>query len=105
MTDLVVTDRGRQDHALEAAEGLSLIEAIRDAGIDELLALCGGGCSCAMCHVNIQNGPANADQVGRVDEDDLLESSDPLWPNSRLSCQMLLTNESVDLVVRIAPED
>ena len=46
MGTINVTLRDGTDQSVEAADGSSVMEAIRDAGIDELLALCGGCCSC-----------------------------------------------------------
>lgn len=81
------------------------MEAIRDAGIDELLALCGGCCSCATCHVHVD--PAFADRLPPMSEDesDLLDSSDHRRETSRLSCQVPLTDALAGLRVTIAPED
>src|SRR3546814_17336221 len=64
------------------------MEVIRDAGFDELLALCGGCCSCATCHVFVDE--AWADKLPPVgeDENDLLDSSSHRNANSRLSCQI-----------------
>ena len=81
------------------------MEAIRDNGFDELLALCGGCCSCATCHVHVD--PAFADKLPAMseDEDDLLESSDHRNESSRLSCQIAFTSDLDGLKVTIAPED
>ncbi|MBC7737022.1 MAG: 2Fe-2S iron-sulfur cluster binding domain-containing protein [Candidatus Saccharibacteria bacterium] len=90
---------------MEAQAGLSLMEAIRDNGFDELLALCGGCCSCATCHVYVD--PAFADKLPPMseDENDLLESSDHRNETSRLSCQVPLTPDMDGLKVSIAAED
>jgi 2Fe-2S ferredoxin len=71
----------------------------------ELLALCGGFCSCATCHVHV--APAWADRVGApgVDEGALLESSEHRSATSRLACQIKVTNVLSGLAVTIAPED
>ncbi|WP_066555971.1 2Fe-2S iron-sulfur cluster-binding protein [Croceicoccus bisphenolivorans] len=100
-----VTDREGQTKTIQAAEGISLMEAIRDAGFDELLALCGGCCSCATCHVQVH--PGFEDRLPPVsgDEDDLLDSSDFRIATSRLSCQIALTPQLDGLAVTIAPED
>ena len=78
---------------------------IRDSGFDELLALCGGCCSCATCHVYVD--PAFADSLPAMseDENDLLDSSDHRNDTSRLSCQVVLTDALDGLRVTIAPED
>jgi ferredoxin, 2Fe-2S len=100
----VVTREG-QEIALEAEGGLSVMEIIRDGGIDELLALCGGCCSCATCHVHVD--PEFADQLPAMseDENDLLDSSDHRNETSRLSCQVVFTDALDGLKVTIAQED
>lgn len=105
MAMLVVTDRAGNKKEISAAPGLSVMEIIRDAGFDELLALCGGCCSCATCHVYVD--PALLGKLSMLgeDENDLLDSSDHRRPNSRLSCQMILTAALDGLEVQIAPED
>jgi 2Fe-2S ferredoxin len=105
MAQLVVTTRKGEVHPLPIEPGLTLMEAIRDAGIDEMLALCGGCCSCATCHVHID--PAFADRLPSMsdDENDLLDSSDHRDATSRLSCQIRLTAELTGLRAKIAAED
>ena len=105
MAKLIVTTRDGTEHEIEGQAGLSVMEIIRDAGFDELLALCGGCCSCATCHVVVD--PAFADKLPKMseDEDDLLESSDHRAETSRLSCQIPFTSDLDGLHVTIAPED
>lgn len=105
MPKIVVVNRAGEEKTVEADAGLSVMEAIRDNGFDELLALCGGCCSCATCHVYID--PAFADKVAPMseDENDLLDSSDHRNETSRLSCQLQLTAALEGLRVTIAPED
>lgn len=105
MPKIVVVNRAGEEKAVEVDAGLSVMEAIRDNGFDELLALCGGCCSCATCHVYID--PAFADKVAPMseDENDLLDSSDHRNETSRLSCQVQLTAALEGLRVTIAPED
>ncbi|MEE4152668.1 MAG: 2Fe-2S iron-sulfur cluster-binding protein [Erythrobacter sp.] len=105
MPKLVVTNRAGETSAIEVEDGLTVMEAIRDNGFDELLALCGGCCSCATCHVYVD--PAFIDKTSAIseDEDDLLESSDHRREGSRLSCQIPFTPELDGLKVTIAPED
>lgn len=99
----VITRDGLQ-HEVQGSRDLTVMEAIRDAGLDELLAICGGCCSCATCHVFIEEG-GEALPPMTLDEDDLLESSDHRSAQSRLSCQLPLSEAPQTLRVRIAPED
>lgn len=105
MPKLIVVNRSGEESAVEVGEGLTVMEAIRDNGFDELLALCGGCCSCATCHVHVD--PAFEAKLPTMseDEDDLLESSDHREANSRLSCQIPFTADLDGLRVTIAPED
>ena len=105
MPKLIVVDRAGTEKTIDAQTGLTLMEAIRDNGFDELLALCGGCCSCATCHIYVD--PAFADKLPPMseDENDLLESSDHRNETSRLSCQVPLTAEMDGLKVSIAAED
>jgi len=105
MPQLTVVTRNGEERTVTADTGLTLMEAIRDNGFDELLALCGGCCSCATCHVHVD--PAFADLLPPMsrDEDDLLDSSGDRNETSRLSCQVPLTAEMDGIKVRIARED
>lgn len=105
MPKLFVTTREGREQPVENDGGMSVMEVIRDAGFDELLAICGGSCSCATCHVYVD--PAMTELVGPPgeDENELLETSDHRKPNSRLSCQIFFEDRLDGLRVTIAPED
>ncbi len=105
MPKLTIINRAGTGKTIDAAVGLSVMENIRDNGFDELLALCGGSCSCATCHIYV--GAEFADKVPPIsdDENDLLDSSEHRSPDSRLSCQIAMTAALDGLVVTIAPED
>lgn len=105
MPRLVVVKRSGEEQEVEAQFGRSVMEIIRDAGFDELLALCGGCCSCATCHVHVD--PAFADRLPAMseDENDLLDSSEHRDSTSRLSCQLAFSPDLDGLKVRIAEED
>jgi 2Fe-2S ferredoxin len=81
------------------------METLRAHGFDEILAVCGGCCACATCHVYVEADGAAPLEPRSDDEDALLEGSDHLKPQSRLSCQIPLTAERDGLRVTIAPED
>ncbi|HET8612950.1 MAG TPA: 2Fe-2S iron-sulfur cluster-binding protein [Sphingomonas sp.] len=105
MPQLTVVTREGAESVVEGETGLAVMEVIRDHGFDELLALCGGCCSCATCHVYVDE--AFLDKLPPISEDesDLLDSSDHRRPNSRLSCQIPFGEELDGLRVQIAPED
>jgi 2Fe-2S ferredoxin len=72
---------------------------------DEILALCGGCCSCATCHVYVNPAPSSTLLPIGDDEGGLLDSLDHRQPNSRLSCQIPFNDALDGLKVRIAPEN
>jgi ferredoxin, 2Fe-2S len=81
------------------------MEALRDSGVAEIAALCGGCCACATCHVYIVDRPSLNQAPKGSAEDDLLATSDHRKPNSRLSCQLQLSMEDDGMTVEIAPEN
>ena len=78
---------------VDVSVGLSVMEAARQADIASISADCGGACSCATCHVYVL--PEWWARVGKpgVLEADMLETVDNLEEGSRLSCQIILTEE------------
>jgi len=102
---LIVTKRDGTEVDVDGKPGVSVMENIRDHGIEEMLALCGGCCSCATCHVYVD--PAFADRLPPMsdDENDLLDSSTHRDGRSRLACQIPFSDGIDGLKVTIAPED
>ena len=105
MPKLIVVTREGEEREIEGETGLSVMEVIRDAGIDELLALCGGCCSCATCHVHVDTDFLDRMPPMSEDENDLLDSSDDRNETSRLSCQVPFVEALDGLRVTIAAED
>ena len=104
MSEIIVTGRNGATSTITAT-GISLMEALRDNGHDEVLALCGGCCSCATCHVYIDPEFASVLPPLSADENDLLDGSNHRKETSRLSCQIQLTDKIATLKATIAPED
>ena len=104
MTHLIVTTRDGSITTLAATPGLSVMKVIREGGVDELLALCGGSLSCATCHVIVD--PTQASQLPPIteDEEDLLDGLDYRTATSRLSCQIPFDAALSGLQVTIAPD-
>jgi 2Fe-2S ferredoxin len=105
MNTITVVTRDGTEHVVEASEGLSIMEIVRDAGVDELQALCGGCLSCATCHVHVD--PEFADRIAPAsdDEAELLDTSSHRDARSRLSCQIAYEALLDGLRVVIAEED
>ena len=105
MPKLTVINRAGEESTIDADTGLSVMEAIRDNGFDELLALCGGCCSCATCHIHVDPEFAAKLPPMSEDENDLLDSTTDRDETSRLSCQIPFSDALDGLKVRIAAED
>jgi 2Fe-2S ferredoxin len=105
VTRINVIDRAGLSRAVEGQSGASVMQVLKDNGFDEVLALCGGCCSCATCHVHVD--PIFSDKLPQmtVYENDLLDASEHRDSTSRLSCQIMLAPALDGLVVRIAQED
>ena len=97
--------RSGEEKTVEACFGLSVMEAIRDNGFDELLALCGSCCSCATCQVHVDAAFRGKLPPMGEDENDLLDSSDHRNETSRLSSQLPVSVALDGLKVTIAEED
>ncbi len=105
MSQLFIKRRNGLVEALEGRIGLSLMEIMRHNGVEELLAVCGGCCSCATCHIFVDEKFFDVVPKMKPDEDDLLDSSDHRRPNSRLACQIPYSGALDGLRLTIAPED
>ena len=105
MPKLIVVTRSGETHEVAGEAGLSIMEVIREHGFDDLLALCGGCCSCATCHVHVDLGFRSKLAPMSGDENDLLDGSDHRDGSSRLSCQIAFTEDLDGLQVTIAAED
>jgi len=104
MPSLRVVGRDGAERVIAGAAGASVMQAISDAGVTDLFAICGGCCICATCHVYV-----DADDALRLpplsdEERDLLGALDNRRPTSRLSCQLSLGPEADGMRVTIAPE-
>jgi len=99
-----VTDLQGQKHAVQAHPNDTLMEILReyDWGV---AAICGGMCSCATCHVFLQDSWLDTFPPREMDEEELLEFLDHYQPNSRLSCQLTLQEQHDGLSVVLAPEE
>ncbi|MGK5114604.1 2Fe-2S iron-sulfur cluster-binding protein [Geodermatophilus sp. CPCC 205506] len=88
------------EHQVEVEPGMSLMEVAVLQEVDGIVAECGGGCSCATCHVYLDDGWKEAFDEPAEEESSLLEFLDEVKPTSRLSCQLLLRPDHDGLCVR-----
>ena len=98
-----VKDREGGIHELKADVGSTIMEIIRDAGLD-IEAACGGCCACATCHVYITND--RIDKLNAIDDDEesMLDQAFDVKMNSRLGCQIEYTDAMDGMELALAPE-
>jgi 2Fe-2S ferredoxin len=95
-----VIDEQDKVRELEAVEGWRVMEIIREHGL-AMDGLCGGACSCATCHVFVADEWQHKLHEPRDDEEDMLDEVPNVGPNSRLSCQLVYTEDLDGLTVRL----
>lgn len=97
-----VIDTNNKTHVLEAVEGWRVMEIIREHGLP-MEGLCGGACACATCHVIVDGDWANKLFEAREEEEDMLDTVPNIMPSSRLSCQLIYSEELDGLTVALDP--
>ena len=103
MPRIIITNRDGKKHEIDADPNFTLMEAIRDKGFD-IEASCGGCCACATCHVYIDEKWKTRVTKLNDDEESMLDLAFDVRDNSRLSCQIELSDELDGLELEIAPE-
>jgi 2Fe-2S ferredoxin len=100
MAKITFIDSGGTSREVEGDAGATLMETAINNGVPEIEAECGGACACSTCHVYIDE--AWKEQVGAPApmEEDMLDFAFEVKPNSRLSCQVKITDALDGLVVR-----
>ena len=100
---IIVTDRDGNIKILEGDSSLTLMELIRDEGLD-IEAACGGCCACATCHVYIADNWLDKLDPKDDDEESMLDQAFEVKNNSRLSCQINLSDKLDGLELELAKE-
>ncbi|MFZ1989093.1 MAG: 2Fe-2S iron-sulfur cluster-binding protein [Alphaproteobacteria bacterium] len=88
-------------HAIDVPSGLSVMEGAIKNMVPGIDADCGGACACATCHVYVD--PAWTETVGGPSEMEqtMLDFAEDVEDNSRLSCQITVTDALDGLIVRL----
>ncbi len=105
MPKIHAVDRSGAEKVIDATAGISLMLNLRDNGGMDVAAICGGMCSCATCHVYV-----DADWMPKLDDQspdefELIEFSKHYRDNSRLSCQIEMSDALDGIRVTLAPEE
>ena len=100
---ILATDRDGKEIEIEGREGWTIMEILRDAGLP-VAAECGGACACATCQVYVEDSWYDKMAPASEMEVDMLDMALAVQPNSRLSCQLVCSDELDGIKVTLAPE-
>ena len=100
---IYVKDRDGNTQELKSDNGLTLMEIIRDAGLD-IEAACGGCCACATCHVYIDKEWISKLSKIDIDEESMLDQAFHVTNKSRLGCQIEYNDDLNGIKLALAPE-
>ena len=101
MPKITYIEHNGKSHALEVANGLSVMEGAVQNNIPGIDADCGGSCACATCHVYVDEKWFNKLPNKESAEEDMLDMAFEPKSSSRLSCQLTVSNELDGLVVNM----
>ena len=101
MTKITYIEHSGKHHEIDVSNGLSVMEGAVQNNIPGIDADCGGGMACATCHVYVKEDWFNKLPEKSVGEDDMLDQAYEPKTNSRLSCQLIVSNELDGLVVHL----
>jgi len=97
----IIDADGQSENVFDAAVGITLMEVAKNNGVEGIAADCGGCCICGTCHVYISD--AWKERIGPPSDIEVatMEFSEEVRPNSRLSCQITISDELDGLVVQV----
>jgi 2Fe-2S ferredoxin len=101
MPKVTFIEHNGREHSVEAEVGETLMEAAIKHGVPGIVAECGGACSCATCHVYVDEKWRESAGEPSEMEEDMLDFAFDVRANSRLSCQVRVSPALEGLVVRI----
>jgi 2Fe-2S ferredoxin len=101
MAKITYIEFNGKEHVVDVKNGLSVMEGAVKNNIPGIDADCGGACACATCHVYV--APEWLDKTGSQSamEESMLDFAENVEANSRLSCQIKVTDALEGLVVRM----
>ena len=105
MAEITVIEKDGSEKKIQAEDGWSLMEILRDAGFSEIEGACGGSMACATCHMYIhpdwQAKVIAQDNEKTDEEEDMLDLAFDIRDSSRLGCQIRMSDALDGLVVAI----
>jgi 2Fe-2S ferredoxin len=101
MPKIIYIEHDGKSHTLEVSNGLSVMEGAVQNNIPGIDADCGGSMACATCHVYVKEEWFNKLPKKEDGEEDMLDMAFEPKKNSRLSCQLMVSDQIDGLVVNL----
>ena len=101
MPRITYVEHNSKSHTIDVPKGLSVMEGAIQNNISGIDADCGGSMACATCHVYVKEEWFDKLPKKEDGEEDMLDMAFEPKKNSRLSCQLIVSNELDDLIVSI----
>ena len=101
MAKITYVEFNGKEHVVDVKTGLSVMEGAVKNNIPGIDADCGGACACATCHVYVDENWADKTGSQSAMEESMLDFAENVEPNSRLSCQIKVTDLLDGLTVRM----
>ncbi len=101
MPKITYIEHSGKTHTVEVASGLSVMEGAVQNNIPGIDADCGGSMACATCHVYVKEEWFNKIPKKEDGEEDMIDMAFEPKKNSRLSCQIMVSDQLDGLVVDI----
>jgi 2Fe-2S ferredoxin len=104
MTQITYIEFDGTEHPVEVRNGLTVMEGAIKNNVPGIDADCGGACACATCHVYVDEAWREKTGTASAMEESMLDFAQNVQPNSRLSCQIKVTDALNGLIVRMPEE-
>jgi len=104
MTKITYIEFDGTEHPVEVRNGLTVMEGAIKNNVPGIDADCGGACACATCHVYVDEAWREKTGTASAMEESMLDFAQNVQPNSRLSCQIKVTDALDGLIVRMPEE-
>lgn len=101
MPKITYIEQNGTEHVVDAEVGMTVMEAAVKEQVPGIEAECGGACSCATCHVYVDDAWKEATGEPEEMEEDMLDFAFDVRPNSRLSCQIKVSDALDGLIVQV----
>ena len=101
MAKVIYIEHNGAEHAIDVKNGLTVMEGAVKNNVPGIDADCGGACACATCHVYVDAAWEGKTGEKSAMEESMLDFAENVEPNSRLACQIKVSDELDGLIVRM----